>query len=43
MPGWIGNYREVSESEGGRISRPRQIYVGEPLASYLPVDQRVSG
>ena len=43
MPGWIANYREVSESEGGRISRPRQIYVGEPLASYLPVDQRVSG
>ena len=43
MPGWIANYREVSESEGGRISRPRQIYVGEPLASYLPIDQRVSG
>jgi len=42
MPGWIANYREVSESEG-RISRPRQIYVGEPLASYLPIDQRVSG
>jgi citrate synthase len=32
MPGWIANYREVSENEGGRICRPRQIYVGEPLA-----------
>jgi citrate synthase len=43
MPGWIANYREVSESEGGRICRPRQIYIGEPLASYLPIDQRVNG
>ena len=33
MPGWIANYREVSENEAGRICRPRQIYVGEPLAS----------
>ena len=40
MPGWIANYREVSESEGGRISRPRQIYIGEPLAAYVPINQR---
>ena len=40
MPGWIANYREVSESEGGRIYRPRQIYVGEPLASYVPIGKR---
>jgi citrate synthase len=40
MPGWIANYREVSETEGGRISRPRQIYVGEPLASYVPIGER---
>jgi len=43
MPGWIANYREVSETEGGRICRPRQIYIGEPLASYVSIDQRVSG
>jgi citrate synthase len=43
MPGWIANYREVSETEGGRICRPRQIYIGEPLASYLPINQRGSG
>jgi citrate synthase len=43
MPGWIANYREVSQSEGGRICRPRQIYIGEPLAPYVPVDQRVKG
>jgi citrate synthase len=40
MPGWIANYREVSESEAGRIYRPRQIYIGEPRASYIPIDQR---
>jgi citrate synthase len=40
MPGWIANYREVSVSEGGRIYRPRQIYVGEPLASYVPIGKR---
>jgi citrate synthase len=43
MPGWIANYREVSQSEGGRICRPRQIYIGEPLAPYVPIDQRVKG
>jgi citrate synthase len=40
MPGWIANYREVSESEAGAIYRPRQIYIGEPRASYIPIDQR---
>jgi citrate synthase len=40
MPGWIANYREVSESEAGRITRPRQIYVGDPLGTYIPIDQR---
>jgi citrate synthase len=42
IPGWIANYREVSATEGGRISRPRQIYVGEPLASYVPIDKRTT-
>jgi citrate synthase len=40
MLGWIANYREVSESEAGRIYRPRQIYIGEPRASYIPIDER---
>jgi citrate synthase len=40
MPGWLANYREVSETEGGRICRPRQIYTGEPLASYMPIEKR---
>ena len=40
MPGWIANYREVSANEAGRICRPRQIYIGEPLAAYVPIDHR---
>ena len=40
MPGWIANYREVSANEAGRIYRPRQIYIGTPLAAYVPIDQR---
>lgn len=39
MPGWMANYLEVSQNEG-RICRPRQIYIGEPLAAYIPIDQR---
>jgi citrate synthase len=42
MPGWIANYREVSEAEAGRICRPRQIYIGEPLAPYVPIDRRAN-
>jgi citrate synthase len=42
MPGWIANYREVSATEAGRICRPRQIYTGEALAGYVPIDQRAN-
>jgi citrate synthase len=40
MPGWIANYKEVAEDPNNRISRPRQIYMGDPLASYVPIDKR---
>jgi citrate synthase len=39
-PGWIANYREVREQDGGRISRPRQIYVGETLRPYVNLGER---
>jgi citrate synthase len=39
MPGWIANYRELN-AERARICRPRQIYIGEPLAPYVPIDER---
>lgn len=40
MPGWIANYKEVLEDPAGRIYRPRQIYTGETLRHYVPVEQR---
>ena len=40
MPGWIANYKEVMEDPDSRICRPRQIYTGETLRSYSPLDAR---
>jgi len=40
MPGWIANYREVWEDPASRIYRPRQIYVGPALQSYVPLKDR---
>lgn len=39
MPGWIANWREML-SQNQRICRPRQVYTGEPLRSYVPVESR---
>ncbi|MBI9019457.1 MAG: citrate synthase [Phycisphaerae bacterium] len=40
LPGWIAHWREVNEDPNGRISRPRQIYTGEPQRKYVPIDKR---
>ena len=40
MPGWIANYKEIMDEPKSRIYRPRQIYVGNTINSYIPVDQR---
>ena len=39
MPGWIANWREML-GHNQRISRPRQIYTGETLREYTPMEQR---
>ncbi len=39
-PGWIANYQEVREQESGRISRPRQVYVGESIQPYVALKDR---
>lgn len=39
MPGWIANYKEVMEAPT-RIYRPRQIYTGPALNSYVPLKDR---
>ena len=40
LPGWIAQWKEMSESEDGRINRPRQIYTGNTLTYYIPIDKR---
>lgn len=40
LPGWIAHYKEQSEDPRFKISRPRQIYTGEPLSDYIPIEKR---
>jgi citrate synthase len=40
LPGWIAQWKEMSENPAGRINRPRQIYVGETERPFVPLDQR---
>jgi citrate synthase len=40
LPGWIAQWKETSEAEGGKIYRPRQIYVGPPKCPFVSIDKR---
>jgi len=40
MPGWIANFKEVSDSPEAKIYRPRQVYMGDPLVPYVPIQLR---
>jgi citrate synthase len=40
MPGWIANYKEIAEQNDSRIYRPRQIYTGNTLNHYVPLEER---
>lgn len=40
LPGWIAQWKEMIEDPASRINRPRQIYTGETLRSYTPINQR---
>lgn len=40
MPGWIAHWKEMRETPGVRIGRPRQIYTGENLRNYIPINKR---
>ncbi len=42
LPGWIAQWREVRTNPDARIDRPRQIYVGPTLRSYVPLEARQS-
>jgi citrate synthase len=40
LPGWIAHWREMMLDPKRRIGRPRQIYTGECVRDYVPMDQR---
>jgi citrate synthase len=40
LPGWLAQWKEMKETPGIRISRPRQVYVGSPKREYVPMNKR---
>ena len=40
LPGWIAQWKEMRDDPKTRISRPRQVYVGERRRPYEPLDLR---
>jgi citrate synthase len=40
LPGWIAHWKEMVEDKDTKIGRPRQIYTGERVRHYVPIDQR---
>ncbi|MBF0241568.1 MAG: citrate synthase [Desulfamplus sp.] len=40
LPGWIAQWREDALDPNQRISRPRQVYTGETLKDYIPMEKR---
>jgi len=40
LPGWIAHWMEMHRSPTKKICRPRQIYSGETLREFVPIDQR---
>ncbi|MFL6293938.1 MAG: citrate synthase [Thermoanaerobaculia bacterium] len=40
LPGWIAQWKEMHDDPKSRIARPRQIYVGEALRPFVPLELR---
>lgn len=40
IPGWIAQYREMLADPATKIGRPRQVYTGETLRDYVPIEKR---
>jgi citrate synthase len=42
LPGWIAQWREMINDPHTKIGRPRQVYIGDPLRDYVPIDDRTA-
>jgi citrate synthase len=40
LPGWIAQWEEMLTDPEQKIARPRQIYIGEDVRQFVPIDQR---
>lgn len=40
LPGWIAQWREMINDPHTKLGRPRQVYTGSPLRSYVPLTDR---
>ncbi|MEN8233903.1 MAG: citrate synthase [Actinomycetota bacterium] len=40
LPGWMAQWKEMTEDPDTRIMRPRQIYIGEMDKTFVPLDER---
>ena len=40
LPGWMAHWREMQKDPANKIGRPRQIYQGSVVRSYVGIDQR---
>jgi citrate synthase len=40
LPGWIAHWKEMMEDTTTKIGRPRQIYTGQTLTEYVPLEAR---
>ncbi|HBT77445.1 MAG TPA: citrate (Si)-synthase [Planctomycetaceae bacterium] len=40
LPGWISQWKEQHDDAGQRIIRPRQLYTGNNLTHYVPIEDR---
>jgi citrate synthase len=40
LPGWIAQWKEDMSDPEMKISRPRQVYTGNTVNDYVPIDQR---
>jgi len=40
LPGWIAHWKEMVDDKETKIGRPRQIYTGQRVRKYMPIEQR---
>ncbi len=40
MPGWIAQWKERYNDSDEKLTRPRQVYIGNKLMPYVPINER---